>query len=368
MDNSFFEDSWSPSLRDDLTDFAAFAEPSWNSIMSGFMHNSPLPRTFPPRPHDPHPPPVPVQQPQGHDTHAARSSTYQNLPSDSSNQRRSHLDPPNFPLQPVVGPPSNVNTSGGQLAPLILATSASAPSSQDQLPHRPRHVSPLSEDTFWSSPESSDSSVRSDTPFPQAEDLSDFVDLTQDSSPNTMSPAVGQQRREPKRRHPMSPRTAVSLSSRATSTVPSNPAKRRKTEASQSSMQSAKIEEIDLRDVDDDNGLSKVLEQQRLATIKAQQEQANKPVKLSTLQCIICMENMKDLTATHCGKLHSSVTCGPSSKLISALLSRPSLLPRLPHGSPHSRREPRLGARKRHFEMPRMPQEGPQTLGQTKTR
>ena len=56
-----------------------------------------------------------------------------------------------------------------------------------------------------------------------------------------------------------------------------------------------------LQDVDDDRGLSKVLEQQRMATIKAQQEQANKPVKLSTLQCIICMETMKDLTATHCG-------------------------------------------------------------------
>lgn len=38
-----------------------------------------------------------------------------------------------------------------------------------------------------------------------------------------------------------------------------------------------------------------------MATIKAQKEQASKPVKFSTLQCIICMENMKDLTATHCG-------------------------------------------------------------------
>lgn len=56
-----------------------------------------------------------------------------------------------------------------------------------------------------------------------------------------------------------------------------------------------------LQGIDDDTGLSKVLEQQRMATIKAQKEQANKPVKLSTLQCIICMENMKDLTATHCG-------------------------------------------------------------------
>jgi len=89
--------------------------------------------------------------------------------------------------------------------------------------------------------------------------------------------------------------------SRDTSTAPSNPAKRRKIEASQSSNEPVKVEEIDLRDVDDDKGLSQVLERQRMATIKAQQEQANKPVKLSTLQCIICMENMKDLTATHCG-------------------------------------------------------------------
>lgn len=135
--------------------------------------------------------------------------------------------------------------------------------------------------------------------------------------------------------------------SRNTSSAPSNPAKRRKTETSHSSNRAHKIEEVDLRvctptsckpcsgctdeafpprtaisslqfafepktplkrkgltssqDIDDDAGLSKVLEQQRMATIKAQQEQANKPVKLSTLQCIICMETMKDLTATHCG-------------------------------------------------------------------
>ncbi len=63
-----------------------------------------------------------------------------------------------------------------------------------------------------------------------------------------------------------------------------------------------KVEEIDLRDVDDDKGLSKVLEQQRLATIKAQQEQADRPNKLSTLQCVICMDSMTDVTATICGK------------------------------------------------------------------
>lgn len=90
--------------------------------------------------------------------------------------------------------------------------------------------------------------------------------------------------------------------SRHHSDTSSNPAKRRKTEEYQSSGRSKKLEEVDLRDVDDDKGLSEVLEQQRLATIKAQQEQASRPVKLSTIQCIICMESMKDLTATHCGK------------------------------------------------------------------
>ena len=62
------------------------------------------------------------------------------------------------------------------------------------------------------------------------------------------------------------------------------------------------VEEVDLRDVDDDKGLSKVLEDQRVATIKAQQEQAAIPVKLATLQCIICMDAMKNVTATSCGK------------------------------------------------------------------
>ena len=86
--------------------------------------------------------------------------------------------------------------------------------------------------------------------------------------------------------------------------TPANLAKRRKIEVSSPSEDSkpVEIEEIDLRDVDDDDGLTRLLEQQRMATIKAQQEQASRPVKLATLQCIICMENMKDMTATHCGK------------------------------------------------------------------
>ena len=62
------------------------------------------------------------------------------------------------------------------------------------------------------------------------------------------------------------------------------------------------MEEVDLREVDDDDGLSKVLEQQRLLSIKAQQDLVDKPVNFSSLQCIICMESLTDITATHCGK------------------------------------------------------------------
>lgn len=62
------------------------------------------------------------------------------------------------------------------------------------------------------------------------------------------------------------------------------------------------IEKVDLRDVDDDTSLSKVLEQQRAETVKSQQNDGNQPFKLSSLQCIICMEPMTNLTATHCGR------------------------------------------------------------------
>ena len=66
--------------------------------------------------------------------------------------------------------------------------------------------------------------------------------------------------------------------------------------------ENSQVEEVDLRDVDDDNGLSKLLEKQRVAAVKAQQEEANKPLKLSSLQCIICMEPMTNVTVTHCGE------------------------------------------------------------------
>ena len=88
----------------------------------------------------------------------------------------------------------------------------------------------------------------------------------------------------------------------------SDPAKRLKTSSqgdvgsSKTRGEGTKIEEVDLRDVDNDRGLTDMLELQRTAAINAQKEEAGKPLRLSGMQCIICMEAMTNITATHCGK------------------------------------------------------------------
>ncbi|KAI4173906.1 MAG: hypothetical protein LQ343_002674 [Gyalolechia ehrenbergii] len=66
----------------------------------------------------------------------------------------------------------------------------------------------------------------------------------------------------------------------------------------------SKVEQIDLMDVEDDSGLSQVLERQQAAAIREQQgRKGDEPTKLSSIQCIICMEPMTDMTVTHCGHL-----------------------------------------------------------------
>ncbi|KAG8530382.1 uncharacterized protein KY384_004884 [Bacidia gigantensis] len=63
-----------------------------------------------------------------------------------------------------------------------------------------------------------------------------------------------------------------------------------------------KVEEVDLRDVNSDSDLARVLERQRAATVKAQQDEADKPTKLAGVTCVICMEEMTNITVTHCGE------------------------------------------------------------------
>ena len=272
-----YDDVWSPALRESLFS-ASDAGQSWSSEPRQQYDISPLPRQFHSQSTQ-SPNNLSVQTQRSDNTRPNNTSSLHPTVPTSITRKRSHLDPPNFPLQSdPVG--FHTNSSGRPLNTPTFRSSPTTPLTRGL----PRPVTPesvLSEDFFASG----SSSRRSDTPWPEIEDYSEFVDLTADSSPPNM----------PSTRRP-------SKNPRDTSSAPSNPAKRRKTEASQSSVRTREIEEVDLRDVDEDNRLSKVLEQQRMATIRAQQEQANRPVKLSTLQCIICMESMTDLTATHCGE------------------------------------------------------------------
>ena len=108
---------------------------------------------------------------------------------------------------------------------------------------------------------------------------STFVDLTSDS-PVT-----------PSTRH-----QTTMLKNQTRKTPPSSPRpiKKQKLEA-------AEIEAVDLQDIESDTDLARVLEKQRVNTIKAQQDAADKPTKLANLTCVVCMEEMTDMTATHCG-------------------------------------------------------------------
>lgn len=138
-----------------------------------------------------------------------------------------------------------------------------------------------------------ESVVASSNPHPNTsqQTSSDFVDLTgeADTLLRARMSCASPQRGPNKRRR---------VGSNASASSPRGN-QRRKTQ-SQNAVPPA-VEEVDLRDVDDDKGLSKVLEDQRMATIKAQQEQASRPVKLATLSCVICMDQMTDVTATYCG-------------------------------------------------------------------
>ena len=133
--------------------------------------------------------------------------------------------------------------------------------------------------------------------FPLPRIPNDFVDLT-DDHPDLDMPST---RSGPR---PSRPPPSASASSQGAD----RPSKRRKTAAGPEHQRSVKkedpeVEEIDLKDVDDDNGLSKALQKQQEMAIKAQRkEESDKPVKLSSLQCIICLESMTDITVTSCGK------------------------------------------------------------------
>lgn len=61
------------------------------------------------------------------------------------------------------------------------------------------------------------------------------------------------------------------------------------------------VEEVDL--VGDTNQLQSALQKQRVEQVKAQEGPSDKPLRLSTLTCVICMDTPTDITATSCGHL-----------------------------------------------------------------
>ena len=175
----------------------------------------------------------------------------------------------------------------GSLSPIFITQSPSRPSSRSA----PSQPLSFTDSDFWPT----------DSPYASNDDHLPFgyIDLTAEPpspSPPSTAPMAHRQ-------------TSLAVQELLQTSDEPHTAKRRRLNNGDSESviladdsPAPKIEEVDLRDVDDDRDLSKLLEQQRADTIRAQQEQSNKPVRLSTLQCVVCMENMTNMTATHCGK------------------------------------------------------------------
>ncbi|KAI9760889.1 MAG: hypothetical protein M4579_001390 [Chaenotheca gracillima] len=70
------------------------------------------------------------------------------------------------------------------------------------------------------------------------------------------------------------------------------------------------IEQIDLQDVEDDSGVSALLKKQREDQIQALRNESREgqPTRISSVQCVICLEPPTNLTSTNCGKCDPRVT------------------------------------------------------------
>lgn len=169
-----------------------------------------------------------------------------------------------------------------------------------------------------------------------------FIDLTADSS----SPLV----------IPPESRKRPASTSRGSDHASASFSKRTKLEDRQTGGDLRNIAELDLREIEDDESCAKVIEEQRKESVKAQHEQAEKPVKFSNLQCIICMEPMTNITVTHCGM--------PINQLKLELLDltltsfRAPLLPFVLDGGPYSGGATKPRSWKRVLQMPGLPKEG----------
>ena len=139
--------------------------------------------------------------------------------------------------------------------------------------------------------------------------IEDYIDLTEEASPPDMpmpvsaratsARATSARSTESDRTHSTARATGGYGSDEGgSSTSQARPSKRRKVLRGPSPELKTEIEEIDLIDVDDDTKLSNALQEE---AIRSQQAAAEKPAKLSDLQCIICLEKLTDMTITKCG-------------------------------------------------------------------
>ena len=140
------------------------------------------------------------------------------------------------------------------------------------------------------------------------------------------------------------------------------------------------VEQVDLRDVDDEDAVGKVLEKQRVDAVNLAKAESGKTTNFNSITCVICMEEMTDVTATHCGEqwpptpqlshgfsqqtsmrqlrgVHNTSTAQLLYllSLIHSVSNRSHFLPRLSHGSAHCRRESRARARQRPIALSHLP-------------
>lgn len=136
-----------------------------------------------------------------------------------------------------------------------------------------------------------------------------YVDLTADASSPT-SPTFSSYRRLSKRNAAM-PTSPEATAGPSTKRFKRNSGTSGRAATQELSTDVTPIEEIDLVDEEDDKApLQSALQKQRLEQVKAQEKPSEKPVKLSNLTCVICMDSPTNITATSCGKLR---ICGRTS-------------------------------------------------------
>lgn len=295
------------------------------------------------------------------------------LNSYSSNHARTtqhpRQNPPSPPIFPAINTPST-NLPGGayqhfnppqfaelqypqpdhsqQLPAINTLTQSFAPADfpPSDLPWGSFGDDSLFDGEFWPDPQQNSFDININNNHNRNTHNDYYVDLTADASSPPNMPPVTRKRRTSATDAPL-PQSTSSRNS-----------KRPRFSGADVKREDGNVEHLDLVDVDDDGGLSKVLAQQQEAAIK---EQQGPPVDvgtaLSNIQCIICMEPMTDMSVTHCGKSFPR-RCSVQAIRVNqpSGIRRSYLLPYMHHGSPHRRRESG-GTRQGDVEMSGVPQE-----------